>query len=69
MPDVHPGWLTKEEAAARLDRTTRTIEQGPQGHEKTPVGQAPIDSTKNRPDAERPCHRILPTHENLPGWP
>jgi len=27
MPDAHPGWLTKEEAAARLGRTTRTIER------------------------------------------
>ena len=27
MPDEHPGWLTKEEAAAQLNRTTRTIER------------------------------------------
>lgn len=27
MPDAHLGWLTKEEAAARLGRTTRTIER------------------------------------------
>ncbi len=27
MPDAHPEWLTKEEAAARLGRTTRTIER------------------------------------------
>jgi len=27
MPDAHPGWLTKEEAATRLGRTTRTIER------------------------------------------